>query len=839
MFYRKYVFGTAEAPDEFYSSETAEAPDEFYSSETAEAPDEFYLSGRAEAPDECGSSGSGLNEQNEDTGEIVHVSAHNLYQPGKGYGFVTEENRREQELLKLPELNSGFDTVYWYQDEVLSHIEEDEWGCYLDSDGIMADLEHRGNLNSDEKAADTTKNSEAENMDERGPAGESLAGESSTEKALEEVRSSEAEHRRIPLIFKLHVPQQGNYRVTIKIRMPRLRNTICRDTEFSNADLMIFTGRRRLGFLMKHFGSTEEILQSDCFVHSGEAFYANDSESQVEISGAGSINVLPTESLNESSNGSSREHSKDPWTELTCTMTVNVCDFIPRGRTAAYSDTTLDITILADRPRISELTVEKVDCATIYIAGDSTVTDQSADYPYAPGTSYAGWGQMLPAYLTDDVAVSNHAHSGLTTESFREEGHYAIVEKYIRKGDYCLFQFAHNDQKLDHLKAQGGYRQNLERYIRECREKGAYPILVTPLARNTWKGSDGSYNDLLAEYAGVCKEIGSELQVPVLDLHARSMEWIMQNGREAVRTSFFPDDYTHTNDYGAYRMAGYVADELAHVCGDNSDGKQQAQVCRDDQNAQPQAQVCRDDQNAQPQAQVCRDNQNAQPQAYACEDRFGARPRTPAHGDRPDDRSQAHICGGNSACQALAACVTDGFGEWNPPAHIALPVKPAAYEHVANPEADAQLLADISDPDQPASRVDVLDMVIKTVRFFYTNVYNDMFADVIGHEWYAGAVECAYQNGIIDGHLVENGCFYPEKEVTLEEFLSFAINGYRSRKELPPQKPCAYEKTCAPWAVPYVRAACELGLLKKDGSDDLYQIFTRGKAAELCRRMHI
>ena len=53
------------------------------------------------------------------------------------------------------------------------------------------------------------------------------------------------------------------------------------------------------------------------------------------------------------------------------------------------------------------------------------------------------------------------------------------------------------------LKAEEGYRANLLRYIRECRERGAFPILVTPLARNTWKGNDGSYNDLLEEYAAV------------------------------------------------------------------------------------------------------------------------------------------------------------------------------------------------------------------------------------------------------------------------------------------------------------------------------------------------
>ena len=72
------------------------------------------------------------------TANVIDVLATDLYQPGKGYGFVVEENRREQELLKISELNSGFDTVYWYQDENLSRLEEDERGCFLDSDGIVA-----------------------------------------------------------------------------------------------------------------------------------------------------------------------------------------------------------------------------------------------------------------------------------------------------------------------------------------------------------------------------------------------------------------------------------------------------------------------------------------------------------------------------------------------------------------------------------------------------------------------------------------------------------------------------------------------------------------------------
>ena len=103
-----------------------------------------------------------------------------------------------------------------------------------------------------------------------------------------------------------------------------------------------------------------------------------------------------------------------------------------------------------------------------WVCGDSTVTDQTANLPYAPGTSYCGWGQMLPAYLPD-VCITNHAHSGLTTESFTSEGHWDIVKPRLRAGDICLYQFGHNDQKLAHLQAYGGYTDRLRTYIKEAR----------------------------------------------------------------------------------------------------------------------------------------------------------------------------------------------------------------------------------------------------------------------------------------------------------------------------------------------------------------------------------
>lgn len=212
-----------------------------------------------------------------------------------------------------------------------------------------------------------------------------------------------------------------------------------------------------------------------------------------------------------------------------------------------------------------EMTAQKLPADTknpvVYLAGDSTMTDQTCEIPYIPGGCYSSWGQELAYYIGQCAAVDNQAHSGLSTEAFRGEGHFGIVQKFIRPGDYCLFQFGHNDQKLPHLQARTGYRDNLIRFVDEVREKGGIPVLITPLARNTWK-PDGTYNDLLKDHAESVFEIGEELEVPVLDLHKFAMDLILKNGKEASRVYFHPGDYTHPNEFGSYLFAGFIASAL-------------------------------------------------------------------------------------------------------------------------------------------------------------------------------------------------------------------------------------------------------------------------------------
>lgn len=202
------------------------------------------------------------------------------------------------------------------------------------------------------------------------------------------------------------------------------------------------------------------------------------------------------------------------------------------------------------------------------------------------------------------------------------------------------------------------------------------------------------------------------------------------------------------------------------------------------------------------------------------------------------------VCGGRKEPEyrfLAERCVAAGFGPW-PVAERIVPLEKPEGLGEESKVQDAPLLSEVDKLSELADRTTALDMVIKTVRFFPTNVYNDMFTDVVGHEWYAGTVECAYQNGMIDPEMVKEGKFYPLRPVTLEEFLVFAINGYKSRKAIPDgltEQACAYDGQCRDFARPYVRAAVGLGLIAPDGQLGMDQALTRGAAVEICRRMKV
>ena len=204
------------------------------------------------------------------------------------------------------------------------------------------------------------------------------------------------------------------------------------------------------------------------------------------------------------------------------------------------------------------------EAITVFIAGDSTVTDQSNE-------PWAGWGQMLPRFFQQGVSVSNQAESGLALYSFKGQKRLDKVLSMMKKGDYLFIQFGHNDQK-DKTAGAGpftSYKANLKKFVEAARSKEGIPVLVTPMERRRWKGNVPE--PTLADYAEAVRQVGTEEKVPVIDLNAMSLKFYTALGPEKSTKAFvfypantFPGqdkelkDNTHHNSYGGYELARCV-----------------------------------------------------------------------------------------------------------------------------------------------------------------------------------------------------------------------------------------------------------------------------------------
>jgi lysophospholipase L1-like esterase len=205
---------------------------------------------------------------------------------------------------------------------------------------------------------------------------------------------------------------------------------------------------------------------------------------------------------------------------------------------------------------------------TVFLAGDSTVTDQGSE-------PWGAWGQMLPRFFDTGVAVANYAGSGRALFSFKGERRLKKILSTMQPGDYLFIQFGHNDQK-DKREGAGPsttYADGLREYIREARARGGKPVVVSPMERRRWKG--GKPGETLTGYANACRDVAAEMKVPFIDLHAMSLQLYGAMGDGGSKKLFvhypanaFPGysrelrDNTHHSVYGAYELARCVVEGI-------------------------------------------------------------------------------------------------------------------------------------------------------------------------------------------------------------------------------------------------------------------------------------
>lgn len=212
---------------------------------------------------------------------------------------------------------------------------------------------------------------------------------------------------------------------------------------------------------------------------------------------------------------------------------------------------------------------------TVYIAGDSTAAHKLDEK--RPET---GWGEKIPLFFNDTVHFENRAVNGRSTKSFIAEGRLETIKKTIKKGDYLLIQFGHNDQKVEDpargTAPFGDYLTNLDLFVKAANEVGAQPVLLTSISRRDYLDEDHLNPESLGQYPAAVRQFATEKELPLLDLFTASQNWLSQFEPEETRQFFLQGkpgelvnypagvtDNTHLNEKGATEIARLVAQAIS------------------------------------------------------------------------------------------------------------------------------------------------------------------------------------------------------------------------------------------------------------------------------------
>jgi beta-xylosidase/lysophospholipase L1-like esterase len=222
----------------------------------------------------------------------------------------------------------------------------------------------------------------------------------------------------------------------------------------------------------------------------------------------------------------------------------------------------------------------------VFMAGDSTMADKVLNKAVKdPVTGEVtpesfperGWGMLLPEFFSEEAVIENYAKNGRSTRSFRAEGLWDRIVKDIRKGDYVVIQFGHNDSspdKGDRYSPPEDYRKNLAQFVDEAREKGGIPILCTPVVRRKFD-AEGRIADSHGVYPGIVQEVATAKKVLFVDMHELTRQWMNEVGEAASRAYYmhlaagvnrnFPNgltDNTHYVEAGARKAASLFVEDL-------------------------------------------------------------------------------------------------------------------------------------------------------------------------------------------------------------------------------------------------------------------------------------
>ena len=232
-----------------------------------------------------------------------------------------------------------------------------------------------------------------------------------------------------------------------------------------------------------------------------------------------------------------------------------------------FGDDSLTLEFNGAAPAVKSISIEPDTTAiTVFLCGNSTVVDQN-DEPWA------SWGQMIPRWFDEQVAISNHAESGLTARTFLGSNRLDKILSMMKPGDYVFCEFGHNDEK-EKRPGDGAwyhYVYNLKIFIDRVREKNGHVVFLTPTARRRFDDTQKKMVNTHGEFPDAMRSVAEREHVPLIELNQMTTDFFETLGFEGSKRALvhYPAntfegqdkelaDNTHFNPYGAYEVAKMV-----------------------------------------------------------------------------------------------------------------------------------------------------------------------------------------------------------------------------------------------------------------------------------------
>jgi rhamnogalacturonan acetylesterase len=188
--------------------------------------------------------------------------------------------------------------------------------------------------------------------------------------------------------------------------------------------------------------------------------------------------------------------------------------------------------------------------------------------------SQTGWGQYISGNVT--ATVSNKAVAGRSARSYTREGRFQAIADVLKKGDYVVIEFGHNDGGSLSTSDNGrtdcpgtgdetctttynGVRETvltfpkyLENAAKMFKDKGAKVLISSQTPNNPWETGTFSYSG--SRFVGYAKLAAQVAGVDYVDHGAYVADRYKTLGKTTV-DSYFPNDHTHTSPAGAQVVA--------------------------------------------------------------------------------------------------------------------------------------------------------------------------------------------------------------------------------------------------------------------------------------------